>query len=475
MIKIYKIFQQLFLFIFLLLAFSCKKFVEIPPPTTEILASNVFVNQDAATAAQTAIYTGMATKQESYSIANQNGMLADELTNYSSAVTYKEFYTNSMAAKDITQPWQNAYSFIYQANAVISGLQNYSGISAAATQQLRGEAEFIRAFWNFYLTMSCGAVPLVTSPSYSINESLARTPQNLIYQQIISDLTSAENLLNINYVDVTDTTITADRVRPNKSAAAALLARVYLFAGKYDSAEQAASSVINNASLYQLSLGLDTVFLSISPEAIWQIPPVQPSSNLATTDGRFFILLTAPGSGPNNCSSISQQLLSAFENGDNRMTHWINSIVVGVDTFYYPFKYKLYSVPNTTGSIPEYTMVLRLGEQYLIRAEAYAQLGNLGNAVTDLNTIRNRAGLANYSGSMDQASILTAIWHERQVELFTEWGARWYDLQRTNTINNVMSIVTPLKGGTWNPSWALYPIPLTEILNDPNLIQNPNY
>lgn len=460
---------------FLSFTVSCKKFVEIPPPSNQVLSSGVFSNQSAATAAQTGIYTQMETFLESYNSSLNNGLLADELTNYSTATTLNEYYLNSMTAANITQPWTDGYNYIYQANAVISGLQDYSGISAAVVQQLKGEALFTRAFWYFYLTECYGAIPLPTTGNYSVNATLGRPPQPQVYQQITADLINAENLLSSNYVDATDTTVTMDRIRPTKWAAAAMLARTYLFAGNYDSAEQQATVVINNTALYQLS-GLDSVFLANSSEAIWQIPPVEPSSNPATPDAEYFILLSAPqsaGGATTNCTTISPQLMSAFESGDNRMSQWINSYFDGAINWYFPYKYKVYLTPG--GTIPEYTMVLRLGEQYLIRAEAYAQQGNFGGAVTDLNRIRSRAGLSNYSGSMDKASLLTAIWHERQVELFTEWGARWFDLQRTNTINNVMSIVTPQKGGSWNPSWVLYPIPLTEINIDHNLTQNANY
>ena len=476
MSKKYKL-AILFLLSFSLLV-SCKKFVEIPPPSTELLSSGVFVNQSAATAAQTQIYTTMESLSESYNAAAQEGLLADELTNYSTDIPFREFYSNSMKSVDILQPWTSGYNYIYQANAVISGLENYSGISASVGAQLKGEALLSRAFWYFYLTNCYGAIPLPTTTNYAANALLSRTPQTQVYQQVVSDLKTAQNLLSTNYVDASDTTATTDRIRPNKYAASALLARTYLFAGSYDSAAQQATLVINNSAVYQLT-GLDSVFLANSTEAIWQIPPVQPTSNPATSDGQEFILLAAPQSAgsqgaTNNCTTISPQLMSAFETGDNRMTHWISFFNDGTTNWYFPYKYKVYDA-SSYSNIPEYTMVLRLAEQYLIRAEAYAQQGNLGSAVADLNTIRNRAGLVNYSGSMDKASILTTILHERQVELFTEWGHRWFDLQRTGNINTVMSVVTPQKGGSWNPSWALYPIPLTEINIDRNLTQNPNY
>jgi hypothetical protein len=121
-------------------------------------------------------------------------------------------------------------------------------------------------------------------------------------------------------------------------------------------------------------------------------------------------------------------------------------------------------------------MIFRLAELYLIRAEAEANgaTGGVTSAIGDLNIIRNRAGLLNYTGATDQQSVLTAIYHERQVELFTE-GHRWYDLKRTKTVDAVMSIATALKGGAWSSYQQLYPLNPSDMQYDPNLIQNAGY
>jgi len=119
-----------------------------------------------------------------------------------------------------------------------------------------------------------------------------------------------------------------------------------------------------------------------------------------------------------------------------------------------------------------------LGEQCLIRAEARAQQGNLNGAISDLDIIRKRAGLpliANTNPGISQSVLLTAILHERQVELFTEWGHRWLDLKRTNNVDGVMNTVTTQKGGTWNSDWQWYPITLSELQTAPNLVQNEGY
>lgn len=461
---------------------SCKKFIQVSPPNTQIVTASVFNNNSTASSALTTIYSQMFTKTESYNIAYNQGLLADELTNYSTDPTEVQFYTNAMVAINPNGQWGNGYNYIYQANAVIEALQNNGNISPAIVKQLTGEAKFIRAFWHFYLTNEYGDIPLITTTAYNVNAALARTPQAKVFTQIIQDLIDAETLLSANYVKGTDTTITTERTRPIKAAAQAFLARVYLYTQKYDSAETQASLVINN-NLFSLCqnlsplTGANSVFLINSSEAIWQLATPQPNG-VDTYDGQYFILQGAPNtSGYTNSSTISPQLLNSFEAGDQRRLNWIDSIVEGSSIYYFPYKYQVY---NANLGL-EYTMVLRLAEQYLIRSEAEANLGDMQDAANDLNIIRNRAGLGlsttlTASSNLQEAD--SAIMHERQVELFTEWGHRWFDLKRIGIINFVMGNpenVCQFKGGVWNQYDQLYPIPQNEILSDPNLIQNTGY
>lgn len=469
-----------FLLFVLSLITSCKKFVEVPPPITTLVTENVFNNNNTATAAQTVIYTKMVTSGLAIPVDIYTGWSSDELTNYSTGQTQIDLYRNALTAINEAntiggQLWSPPYNCIYQANAVIEGLQNYNGVSPNIKQQLTGEAKFTRAFWYFYLVNLFGDVPLLTTTNYQVNGTASKTPKAQVYQQIIADLKDAQNSLSSNYLDATDTVITADRVRPTKWAATALLARVYLYYGNltgdasnYVNAETQASVIINNSSMFSL-VSLNNVFLKNSNEAIWQLMP--PPTTYYTLEGYYFNLKTAPTGGSFSCT-LSPQLLNAFEPGDNRKNSWVTGITATGNTYYYPYKYKTSSTSTTQS---EYSMVLRLAEQYLIRAEARDQQGNTGGAASDLNIIRNRAGLSATTATT-QADLLTAIDHERQIELFTEWGDRWFNLKRRGAIDGLMNVITPQKGGaSWNTSQQLYPIPLTDINNDPNLKQTPGY
>lgn len=455
---------------FLTLQAACKKFVQIGAPNTQVVATTVFSDNNAATAALTVIYSQM--QQESWSMSQISGLLSDELQSPSSAGGIYLPYTNALTAIGSLGPWSRAYNYIFEANAVIQGLKGSNSIDAAIGKQLTGEAKFIRGFWNFYLTNCYGDIPLVTTTDYTINSSLARTPRSQVYDNIIADLKDAESLLNYDYVDASDTATSLDHIRPNKAAATALLARVYLFARRYPEAEMASADLLGDTR-YSLVQDLNQVFLKNSQEAIWQLGIPTPAS-YNTVDANYFILQAAPNPTSSvNAVTISTWLTSSFEAGDVRRTAWIGSVSAGGTDYYFPYKYK-----NISANITEYTMMLRLSEQYLIHAEALVrQNKDLEQAVNDINNVRHRAGLGDYMGLHDNAdSLLAAILHERRVELFTEWGHRWFDLIRTGNINAIMDTITPLKGGAaWRPEWALYPIPLSEMQIDFNLTQNPGY
>jgi hypothetical protein len=114
-------------------------------------------------------------------------------------------------------------------------------------------------------------------------------------------------------------------------------------------------------------------------------------------------------------------------------------------------------------------MVFRLAEQYLIRAEARAKENNISGSQADLNIIRARAGLPNTTAT-DVNSLISAIIHERQTELFTEWGNRWFDLRRYN----LTDLLKTEKPG-WIPADTLYPIPLSQLKLNVYLRQNKGY
>ena len=472
--------NSILLFIIVASLYSCKQFVDIPAPITRLGTKTVYSDNETANSAVTGLYSKIQNDINiPYRLPVYTGLAADELTNYSTLTNFKQFYVNGLKLTDASSAdiWNSSYNYIYQSNAIIEGCSGSSALSADVAKQLTGEALFIRAFWHFYLVNLFGNVPLVISTDYAVNSTISRTDSQKVYQQIIEDLQQAKNHLNSSYVGANGISISQERVRPNRYAAAALLARVYLYVGDNVHAEQEATTVINNKPTYDI-VPLKSVFLKNSAEAVWQLMMPTPNNNRNTYEGSYFILSARPATNFTNSTSLSDQLLNAFEASDQRKTAWIGKFTDGAAVpkvdYYYPFKYQV----QNSASITEYSTVLRLAELYLIRAEARAKQDQLAGAISDLDVVRNRAGLSllkNTNPNIAKDDLLIAILKERQVEFFTEWGHRWMDLKRTGRINSVMTTVTQQKGGIWDSNYQFWPIPLKDVTNNNNLEQNLGY
>ncbi|MGV3530565.1 MAG: RagB/SusD family nutrient uptake outer membrane protein [Flavisolibacter sp.] len=448
--------------ILLIMLTSCKKFVVIPPPETQLETATVFNDEQSAIAAVVGLYSQMM--QTSITLTNgaatvYPALSADELVNNTANIDYDAFRVNEISPTSsaiLTRLWNAGYKNIYHANAVIEGLTKSTSLSRELIDQLKGEMLVVRSLNYFYLAGLFGDVPLVLGTDFQENSVMERSSRKTVFQQIVADLESSKTLLDESYPS-------AGRLRPNIYAARALLARTYLYQENWNAAEAEASSIINS-HLYALVPSPANVFLAASPEAIWQMSPVL--STINASEGNLFNPFSAT-SVPT--FSASSSLLTAFEPGDLRKTAWLKTTTLNNNTYAYPNKYKV-----RTGAPPykEHYMVFRLAEIYLIRAEARVKLGNTSGALSDLNAVRSRAGLPNLAASTTSGEVLNNLMRERRLELMFEWGHRWLDLQRTGTADSILSAAKP---GTWQPTDVLYPLPQSELETNPFLHQNPGY
>lgn len=466
-----KIIQISFGFCLLFFA-ACKKMVDIKLPFQLVVTDKVFSNTEDAKSAVAGMFYTLGQSSENFANAGTTilcGLSADELAPFNqSADVYNEVYNNSITEANFlmaTTLWNPAYTVIYNANAIITGLEHSVAISKQQQDSLAANALFARAFSYFYLVNYFGDVPLVTTIDYKKSSVLPRSKTNLVYDLMVDDLTKAQNFLPVAYSG-------GRRIMPTKWAAKALLARVYLYQKKWEQATAEADSVISQSGLFSLSADLDKVFTVNSREAIWQLESnINAFSGVVTQEGQRFIPY------PSVAQSIpafylTAQLVSRFDSADNRLIHWtaINNYKSG--NYRLPYKYKEGRAQNVTGhAVNEYNTVLRLAELYLIRAEALVQLNKTDAAKDDLNRIRQRAGLEQVAAVSNEA-LLDTICNENQKEFFVEWGHRWMDLKRWGRADAVLSAV---KGSVWQSTDQLYPLPLFELNTAPNLVQNPGY
>lgn len=489
------IYYSLLSFAFVILALSCEKLTNIEAPIDTITTGQVFSSDNEARAALAGIYStminsgvygGAATDQFSAGLVTLlAGLSSDELDcTEGSNNPFFNFNANRLQRDEGNSIalWNTAFKVVYNANAVLEGIASSTSqrLTEGARKKMSGEAKFLRAFSYFYLTNFFGDVPLALTIDFNKTRNLPKTPQVKVYEQIVIDLIEAQTLLPED-----NTSQAGQRIYPDRWAATALLARVYLYIGDYENAWKQSSAVIAQVSNFNLETDLNAVFLSGSREAIWQLKQGDMGfggSGNATLEGYMFIPSSSETGTPFYFINyqLSTLLINAFEPDDQRKVAWVGSSDENMynlpGTLYFPYKYKIGPNNNIPGEEPtELYTVLRLAEQYLIRAEAAANgAATLAEAIADLNVIRDRADLEDLPDNLTQPNVVDTIAHERRIELFAEWGHRWLDLKRTGQAAVQLPLI-PIKKPWRGNTQLLYPIPVHEIQSDPFLIQNPGY
>lgn len=453
--------NKILLFLIIILASSCKKIVDAGNPKTMLQTATVFSNKDAALSAVAGYYQKLVWNSGwimNGGVTLYAGLSADEIKNVYPDEESERFLNNELLENDdfgiSGNLWEAAYKNIYHVNSVLEGLEISKKIDAGLKSQLRGEMLLGRALQYFYLINLFGDVPLVLSTNYEENQYLSRTTVGDIYAQITIDVKEASTLMSNEYPS-------SGRVRPNRYAALALLARIYLYQQDWQAAFNVADEIIGRTDLYHLT-NIEDVFTKNSTEAIWQIEPI--AGGFMNTGEGFMFNPFDEWSVP--MYSVTNTLVSSFHDKDLRKT-WLGANEASGETIYYPSKYKI----GVSTEILENYVIIRLAELYLIRSEAAAHLDNIESGLVDLNTIRERAGLDGLSITNAEA-LLNALMEERRLELFCEWGHRWLDLKRSGKAN---AILQEYKSPNWQPTDVLYPIPRRQRLLNPFLEQNPGY
>lgn len=439
---------------------SCDSFTEVASPQTQITSSAVFEEKSSANAALADIYSRI--REEGVVTGNIPGgtllmaNYSDDLQFYGTNVSIEQFAKHTLLPSNtyLNTLWRTTYSHLYATNAFLEGMRASVKITGEDRNRFIGEALFIRAYLHFYLVNMYGQIPYVTTTDYAYNATISKATVLEVYQKILADLTEARSL-------IPDTYPTTEPVRPNKAVVTAMLARVYLYTQDWQKAADNASTVLNDKKyIWQNDPAAE--FLKVNPAIIWALHPG--IAGLNTRDARNFVFT----SGPPTRSSLSADLINTFETGDLRKTVWVKKITTKNESWYHANKYKL---TTNTGTSAEYTILFRLAEMYLIRAESRAKLNNLSAAKEDINKIRNRAGLANTIAAT-QEEVLVAIAKERRLELFTEQGHRFFDLKRSGKADEVLSLSKP----NWNINHIVLPLPENELMLNGNLLpQNTGY
>ena len=385
----------------------------------------------------------------------------------------------------------------------------------ALRNQLRGEALFLRGLYYFNLVRVFGDVPIYTDPALIVADvQAARNPTTEVYTQIKSDLGEAVSLLPDTY---SGSGLAQERGRATSGTARTALAKVHLTLEEW----QDVLDVTDPISGYSLRPNYIDNFYGLLDdtggenriESIFEAQLTElgdgPKSQIRVTwaprarrDGQGQILPTSVHyTDAEEGASAPNGFVEAFEEGDARRDVILSTydLTASQTSNYFlpegedengldtpdpePHVYKWWSdVPNneTRWNVP----IFRYAEVILMRAEALNELGQSGAALGLVDQIRTRAGLpalASDDAPDDQGSVRDAVRQERRIEFAFEYK-RHFDLNRWGILTDRLApqgiqidpskvTVHPITG----KRQVLFPVPLSEIQNNPNATQNEGY
>ncbi|UZR96418.1 RagB/SusD family nutrient uptake outer membrane protein [Chondrinema litorale] len=356
--------------------------------------------------------------------------------------------------------WATLYQTISRANYAIKYIPTVFDGESEAGLQLTGQARALRALAYFYGVRVWGDLPLITEPYESVEQELfvEKADKEAVLDQIEADLIyAAENCRESFGGD-------RDRILFTQGSANALLTHVYMWRHKYELAIETANNVLENTTYSLVTINdWSRIFTSgYSNESIFEIGYNETQTN-------FLRVLYALGSDSHYFPS--ETFRNSFEEGDLRQ-----DLIYDV-TEEQPRKiWKFFGEGfNDESADPSENniVLLRLADIMLLKAEAHNQLGEIDEALSLINTIRDRAGLPELNQADAESmygSVEAAILHERSIELSYE-GHRWFDLVRTGRAIEVMQPINGLN----DEGNLVWPIHEDAINRNPNIEQNQFY
>lgn len=422
-----------------------------------------------------------------------------------------EMQLNSLTASNDWSDWTPLYRTIGLANLLIKYIPqaasletNKALVTPAIINNNTAQAYAMRAICYFYIVRNWGDAVIRTEPyeDISIDAASPRSPKDQVFDKvIIPDLLKAYSLIDKS----SNPTFTI-----SEAAICAMLNDVYMWRKDY-----------TNAKIWFKNLGKaksptgkvygGTLITDLQPQATWNAMFTTPNTsieaiwninwNFATN---ACACMAGVSASPNNTPIIIDAAFFASwpltNPTDIRVKATMDITKKERDRMwkYYVGSYGPTGVagPYTVApadmatTVNVYPVMYRLGDQYLLYAEALNKTGDKTGALTYLNFIRVRAGLPAYLATDPAVAtpdlLEDVIIQERQWELFGE-GKRWFDLVRTDHVIKIMDPVVkrrqiltgidPAAATGWGTDLRKYLWPLNRTVLNSNslLVQNPPY
>lgn len=414
-----RVLNKYIVFAIILLGSSCESFLETEPRQS---ISNEVALEDLE--GLEAAVVGLYDDFQETALYGRNNLVIPELLSDNIRIAQQNsnrLVNHSFNAEfSHADHWEENYAAINKSNNLIAFADAASGTTVSDVNRIKGTAYFFRGLAYHDLIKAYGrnpnhllegfdlGVPLVLDPFQGLDESAfpARNTVAEVYDQIEDDLLEAISLLTDEGFPHFATQI----------AAKALLARVYLFEGRWEDAANMANEVINESPV-GLESGDDYIeIFRSSSESIFELFFTDVETNALTV----YYVKTPEGAG-NGDGVLRDDMIEQYDAADKRAA-LLTSAIQGPETVTFNLKFNSYNGTQFVDNIA----LLRISEMYLIRCEAnFENSSSIGaTPLEDLNTMRTRAGLTEL-GSITLDDIMT----ERRIELAFE-GHRFWDLTR---------------------------------------------
>ncbi len=380
----------------------------------------------------------------------------------------KQIHTWSInsGTDEVESAWAGRFRPILNVNKMFENIGKVSAENESEEQALNqymAEGYTIRAYMHFELLRffadynnleSIYGIPYITKSGIAWPSRLTVGES---FDKIEADLLAAYELMPENFTEM---------FRFNKDAVAALLARLYLYKKDYDNAIAYSSLLIEKYELNTLSTYAQLWTDDDLTEVIFAYEKVPGDSRIGTTytattgEISFHPSYSIINAAMENENDLRNQVIYTT----NEAGEYIVGKYLGTETY-----------PGLN-----HIKLLRLSEQYLIRAEAYAQNNQLQKAAEDYNTLRQNR-ITDYEGEVFNSKnvALTQILAERRLELAYE-GHRWFDLRRyelgiSRPDEDVVLIPSYQQLDASDARFKYFPIPQSEIFANDNMVQNDGF
>lgn len=376
---------------------------------------------------------------------------------------WEAWFQNHLLQRSELEPltnWRLYYRTIEQCNLVMEKILSITeGLTEERKKQLMAEARFLRALSHFYAARIWGDVPINLTARNVL--PLGREPLSSVMRMVIEEVSMAIPDLPWKY----EGTRKESMSRGTKGAALALKAHASMWVKDYQGASDAVQEIINSnvfklVPINEFRILFDT---GLSEETILHMYYDIKKGEFADYYGHIMTYyLTNPYTSRGNLSLgvAKSKILEVYpdyarDQSDKRVPEFFQSIDYSVSSnelrpiFPDPLqngereimfakfrKVKDRSYNQMEGPVP----VFRYADVLLLKAEADARLGNIGESLKNLNAIKVRAGIPEFTRD-DQPTVIEEVLEERRRELFGEFQ-RVYDLVRLGRLHEFNSYVT---------------------------------